>query len=110
MSDLVIRTNVVFQISWGTKETGLEQLDLGTVQATPDNKVVEVELDEAPADRNSSYMDALHRLKIRKPLPTRKGGATPAEKEQAAKDYYASVRTNVSRPLVPCCDMRLMRI
>ena len=85
-----------FQISWGTKETGLDQLDLGTVQATPDNKVVEVELDEAPADRNSSYMDALHRLKIRKPLPTRKGGSTPAEKEQAAKDYYASVRTNVS--------------
>ncbi|QRV79426.1 chitin synthase [Ceratobasidium sp. AG-Ba] len=82
-------------ISWGTKESGNEHLDLGTVQATRDNKVVEVELDEAPADRNSSYMDALHRLKIRKPLPTRKGGSTPAEKEQAAKDYYASVRTNV---------------
>ncbi|KAG9127518.1 hypothetical protein FRC07_012805 [Ceratobasidium sp. 392] len=83
------------KISWGTKETGNEHLDLGAVQATRDNKVVEVELDEAPADRNSSYMDALHRLKIRKPLPTRKGGATAAEKEQAAKDYYASVRTNV---------------
>ncbi|KAG8749705.1 hypothetical protein FRC12_013269 [Ceratobasidium sp. 428] len=82
-------------ISWGTKETGNEHLDLGAVQATPDNKVVEVEVNETSADRNSSYMDALHRLKIRKPLPTRKGGSTAAEKEQAAKDYYASVRTNV---------------
>ncbi|KAG8735989.1 hypothetical protein FRC10_009939 [Ceratobasidium sp. 414] len=81
-------------ISWGTKESGNPHLDLGTVQATKDNKVVEVELDEAPADRNSSYMDALHRLKIRKPLAARKGGSTAAEKEQAAKDYYASVRTN----------------
>jgi chitin synthase len=67
------------------------------VQATPDNKVVEVELAEAPADRNSTYMDALHRLKIRKQPPARKIGSTDAEKEQAAKDYYASVRTNVSR-------------
>ncbi|KAG9100293.1 hypothetical protein FRC06_004303 [Ceratobasidium sp. 370] len=82
-------------ISWGTKESGNEHLDLGSVQATKDNKVVEVELDETPADKNSSYMDALHRLKIRKPLADRKGGSTAAEKEQAAKDYYASVRTNV---------------
>ncbi|KAG8694636.1 Chitin synthase, class 3 [Ceratobasidium sp. 394] len=82
-------------ISWGTKESGNEDLDLGTVQATKGNAVVEVELDETPADRNSSYMDALHRLKIRKPLAARKGGSTDAEKEQAAKDYYASVRTNV---------------
>ncbi|KAF8678347.1 Chitin synthase [Rhizoctonia solani] len=82
-------------ISWGTKETGHEQLDLGTVQATKDNKIVEVELAEAPADRNSAYMDALHRLKVRKPPVTRKEGSTDAEKEQAAKDYYASVRTNV---------------
>ncbi|KAH7339466.1 chitin synthase-domain-containing protein [Rhizoctonia solani] len=81
-------------ISWGTKESGLQQLDLGAVQATKDNKVVEVEVTEAPADRNSAYMDALHRLKIRKPLPTNRG-STDAEKEQAAKDYYASVRTNV---------------
>ncbi|CEL61047.1 chitin synthase [Rhizoctonia solani AG-1 IB] len=81
-------------ISWGTKETGHEQLDLGTVQVTKDSKIVEVELTETPGDRNSAYMDALHRLKIRKPLP-RKGGLTDAEKEQAAKDYYASVRTNV---------------
>ncbi|ELU39319.1 chitin synthase A [Rhizoctonia solani AG-1 IA] len=78
-------------ISWGTKETGHEQLDLGTVQATKDNKIVEVELAEAPADRNSAYMDALHRLKVRKPPVTRKEGSTDAEKEQAAKDYYASV-------------------
>lgn len=82
-------------ISWGTKETGHEQLDLGAVQITKDNKVVEVEMAEAPADRNSVYMEALHRLKIRKPLPTRKGPSTDKEKEQAAKDYYASVRTNV---------------
>ncbi|CAE6435399.1 unnamed protein product [Rhizoctonia solani] len=82
-------------ISWGTKETGVKELDLGTVQATKDNKVVEVELAEAPADRNSAYMDALHRLKIRKPLPTPKAASTDAQKEQAAKDYYASVRTNV---------------
>ncbi|KEP53418.1 chitin synthase [Rhizoctonia solani 123E] len=82
-------------ISWGTKETGHQQLDLGTVQATKDNKIVEVELTEAPADRNSAYMDSLHRLKVRKPPTTPKVGSSEAEKEQAAKDYYASVRTNV---------------
>ena len=43
------------------------------------------------------YDEALHNLKTRKPQISMKArpGLSNAEKEQAAKDYYANVRTNV---------------
>ena len=42
------------------------------------------------------YEDSIVNLKTRKPVE-RRARRNTAEKEQAAKDYYASVRTNVSR-------------
>jgi chitin synthase len=49
------------------------------------------------ADVNSMYEDALFNLKNRKPLPPKSDALMSGlEKEQAAKDYYANVRTNVS--------------
>lgn len=52
------------------------------------------------ADVNSIYEEALTNLKTRKPVPRGSGGEPSiAEKEQAAKDYYANVRTNVRSPL-----------
>ena len=41
------------------------------------------------------YEDSIVNLKTRKPIEKRTR-RNFAEKEQAAKDYYASVRTNVS--------------
>jgi len=41
------------------------------------------------------YEDSIDNLKNRKPVEKRTR-RNLAEKEQAAKDYYASVRTNVS--------------
>ena len=52
------------------------------------------------ADVNGLYEDALESIKKRKPVPRPTGGPSAAEQEQAAKDYYASVRTNV-RALLP---------
>jgi chitin synthase len=40
------------------------------------------------------YEDSIENLKTRKPVEKRTV-RTIAQKEQAAKDYYASVRTNV---------------
>ena len=47
------------------------------------------------ADANQMYEDSIVNLKTRKPVEKRTR-RNFAEKEQAAKDYYASVRTNVS--------------
>ena len=47
------------------------------------------------ADVNRLYEDSLENLKTRKPVDRKKARSTVAEMEQAAKDYYASVRTNV---------------
>jgi hypothetical protein len=54
------------------------------------------------ADFNSIYEEALMNLKTRKPaVPKGSAGIVSAgEKEQAAKDYYASVRTNVRVSMV----------
>jgi hypothetical protein len=49
------------------------------------------------ADIDSIYEEALYNLKNRMPAPPRTNAIlSMLEKEQAAKDYYASVRTNVS--------------
>ena len=47
------------------------------------------------ADANSIYEEALENLKYRKPPSSKSIVANSVEKEQAAKDYYANVRTNV---------------
>ena len=49
------------------------------------------------ADVNSIYEESLSNLRDRVPIDNPKGKGLPsiAEKEQAAKDYYANVRTNV---------------
>jgi chitin synthase len=48
------------------------------------------------ADANQVYEDSIVNLKTRKPVEKRTR-RNFAEKDQAAKDYYASVRTNVSQ-------------
>lgn len=49
------------------------------------------------ADVNSIYEEALSNLRDRVPIDNGKGKGllSVAEKEHAAKDYYANVRTNV---------------
>jgi hypothetical protein len=60
---------------------------------------VDVEVPAEAADFNSIYEEALMNLKTRKPAVPKgsTGVASATEKERAAKDYYASVRTNVRR-------------
>ncbi|KDQ21855.1 glycosyltransferase family 2 protein [Botryobasidium botryosum FD-172 SS1] len=79
-------------ISWGTKQEGAEETDLGVVHAQP-GSVVEIEVTEtADMDSAAAYTEALSNLRTRKPVhkPASSGNA-----DQAAKDYYANVRTNV---------------
>jgi chitin synthase len=56
-----------------------------------------VEVPAEAADFNSIYEEALMNLKTRKPAVPKglTSVVSAAEKEQGAKDYYASVRTNV---------------
>jgi len=59
---------------------------------------VGVELFSNIADINSLYEEALSNLRDRVPVQStdqKNRARMDAEKEQAAKDYYASVRTNV---------------
>jgi chitin synthase len=58
---------------------------------------VDVEMLTEAADVNSIYEESLSNLRDRVPIDNPKGKGLPsiAEKEQAAKDYYANVRTNV---------------
>lgn len=48
------------------------------------------------ADVNNIYEEALSNLKTRKPAFSKNTAMSNSEKDQAAKDYYANVRTNVS--------------
>lgn len=60
---------------------------------------VDVEMLSTPADVNSIYEEALENLRLRNMGEKEKKPEkilTEAEKEMAAKDYYANVRTNVS--------------
>lgn len=72
------------------------ETDLGAVVQNNKSQV-DVEMLTEAADVNSLYEEALVNLKTRKPAIPR-GVAREmsiAEKEQAAKDYYANIRTNV---------------
>jgi chitin synthase len=57
---------------------------------------VEVEVLDDMEDINDMYNESLENLKTRKPVYKPKPKTTDADREQVAKDYYASVRTNVS--------------
>ena len=85
-----------YQISWGTKQENEVEIDLGAVIQNSESQV-DVEVLADIADVNGIYEESLLNLKNRKitPKPT-KTKQTDAEKEMAAKNYYASVRTNVS--------------
>ncbi|KAG8979485.1 hypothetical protein FRC05_008474 [Tulasnella sp. 425] len=81
-------------ISWGTKDDGKVD-DLGTVKEA-DPGMVELEIVAEPGDVNTAYLEALNNIKTRRPfLGDIKRAQSQGEKEQATKDYYASVRTNV---------------
>ncbi|KAG5647067.1 hypothetical protein DXG03_001437 [Asterophora parasitica] len=83
-------------ISWGTKQDSAPETDLGAViQDSQSN--VDVDMPAEAADVNSIYEEALTNLRTRKPAMKKGAGSAQAmaEKEQAAKDYYANVRTNV---------------
>jgi chitin synthase len=85
-----------FQISWGTKQDSTPETDLGAV-IQDSHSQVDVEMLTEPADINSIYEESLANLRDRKPVNDEKAKAplSIAEKESAAKEYYASVRTNV---------------
>lgn len=88
------------QISWGTKQDSTPEADLGAV-IQDSHSQVDVEMLTEAADVNSLYEDALSNLRERAANENKeiskpnKALRSIAEKEQAAKDYYANVRTNV---------------
>lgn len=75
-------------------------MDLGAVIQDSQSRV-DVEMITEEADANALYDEATTNLKYRAPVIRPDDSRVLAvEKEQAAKDYYASVRTNVS---TLCC-------
>jgi len=81
-------------ISWGTKQDSEVESDLGAVIQNSESQV-DVEVLTDVADVNGIYEESILNLKHKKPVIKGGAGPTVAEKEQAAKDYYANVRTNV---------------
>lgn len=59
------------------------------------NSQVDVEVLADIADVNGMYEESLLNLKDRKPVIRSSNHQSAAEKEQAARNYYAGVRTNV---------------
>ncbi|KAJ6586867.1 chitin synthase [Mycena vulgaris] len=81
-------------ISWGTKQDSIVEADLGAV-VQDIHAQVDVEMSTDKADMNNIYEEALSNLKNRKPAFSQNTTMSNTEKDQAAKDYYANVRTNV---------------
>ncbi|KAK2467893.1 hypothetical protein APHAL10511_000188 [Amanita phalloides] len=87
-------------ISWGTKQDTVPDTDLGAVVQNSESQV-DVEMLSSPADVNSIYEEALENLRALnmgekgKEKKNTERVLTDAERELAAKDYYANVRTNV---------------
>ncbi|KAF9527275.1 glycosyltransferase family 2 protein [Crepidotus variabilis] len=83
-------------ISWGTKQDSTPETDLGAVVQDSQSHV-DVEMLTEPADVNSIYEESLSNLRDR--IPVEKANAkhhkSNAEREVAAKAYYANVKTNV---------------
>jgi hypothetical protein len=87
-------TVAFFQISWGTKQDFVVEADLGAVMQDI-HAQVDVEMSTDKADMNNIYEEALSNLKNKKPAFSQNVAMSNSEKDQAAKDYYANVRTNV---------------
>ena len=84
----------------GTKGEDAVEMDLGTVIQDSHSRV-DVEMIKEEADANAPYDEATSNLKYRAPvIRPDSGRVQTAKKEQAAKEYYASVRTN-ARLLLP---------
>ncbi|KAF8482206.1 chitin synthase-domain-containing protein [Gautieria morchelliformis] len=81
-------------ISWGTKQEGVIDTDLGSVIQDKESRV-DLEVIAEPSDVNSAYLEVLHNLRVRKPVVKPQSGSNVTEQVQKAKDYYASIRTNV---------------
>ena len=72
-------------------------MDLGAVIQDAQSRV-DVEMITEEADANALYDEATHNLKYRAPVIRPDAGRNHSiEAEQAAKEYYASVRTNARR-------------
>ncbi|KZT66387.1 glycosyltransferase family 2 protein [Daedalea quercina L-15889] len=80
-------------ISWGTKQDTEVESDLGAVIQNS-NSQVDIEVVDAAAV-DDIYKEALENIKYKRPSTKPSAGSSLAEQEQAAKDYYANVRTNV---------------
>lgn len=61
-----------------------------------------IDLEIVPDAPDDIYKEALENLKTKKPLP-RSPFVSEGEKDQMRKDYYANLRTNVSRLLYGSC-------
>ncbi|KAJ6499356.1 chitin synthase [Mycena sanguinolenta] len=81
-------------ISWGTKQDSVVEADLGAVVQNI-HAQIDVEMLTEKSDMNNVYEEALYNLKTRKPAFSQITPMSNSEKDQAAKDYYANVRTNV---------------
>ncbi|KAF7315388.1 Chitin synthase [Mycena indigotica] len=81
-------------ISWGTKQDSIQEVDLGAV-VQDIHAEVQVEMSTDQADMNNIYEEALSNIRNRKPAYTQNTPMSNTEKDQVAKDYYANVRTNV---------------
>ncbi|KAF7321339.1 Chitin synthase [Mycena kentingensis (nom. inval.)] len=81
-------------ISWGTKQDSIIEVDLGAV-VQDRHAEVQVEIATDQADMNEIYEEALSNIRNRKPAYTHNTPMSNSEKDQIAKDYYANVRTNV---------------
>ncbi|KAM0756035.1 hypothetical protein T439DRAFT_320725 [Meredithblackwellia eburnea MCA 4105] len=78
--------------SWGTKDQTTHEVDLG-IAASAGSDTVDITLPSAQADIDGAYNDALDRIKTR-PMIIPKPKSVK-EKEEAVKDYYAGIRTNL---------------
>jgi chitin synthase len=78
-------------------------MDLGVVIQDSQSRV-DVEMITEEADANALYDEATNNLKYRAPvIRAEDNRVSSVEKEQAAKDYYANVRTNVNSCFGPAC-------
>lgn len=101
----------IYQISWGTKQDAIPDADLGAA-VQDSHSQVDIKMLAEAADVNGIYEEALESLRAAKfaDVASARGSAktkqgakgktipkamSEREKEQAAMDYYANVRTNV---------------
>ncbi|BGP17939.1 hypothetical protein JCM10213_003947 [Rhodosporidiobolus nylandii] len=78
--------------SWGTKEQNQTEIDLGITRKVGSNEV-DMALPAEQADIDSVYDTSLHNLKTRPMIvpPV----ASLAQREEAVRDHYQSIRTNI---------------